>query len=55
MVVYYDRVRVGDIIGNWSPTINPPGSGPLVIGRRYNDFDGLYSTMEVDELTLWNN
>ena len=30
-------------------------SGKVVIGRAYTNADELYTTMEIDELTLWNN
>ena len=31
-----------------------PGSGAMVIGRRYLDFDSRYVSVIVDELLLWN-
>ena len=31
------------------------GSGQMVFGRKNVDFDSRYATMEIDELTLWNN
>ena len=33
---------------------NDPGNGELVIGRRYTDLGRNYTSVAVDELTLWN-
>ena len=33
---------------------NHPGNGKLIIGRRYTDWDHNYTSVAVDELTLWN-
>ena len=54
VVIYYNGEEVGKGFKYiWQLRIS--GSGHIVIGRGANDFDGLYSTMEIDELTLWNN
>ena len=31
-----------------------PGSGELVIGKRYTNIDGLYVDTDIDELVFWN-
>ena len=31
-----------------------PGSGDLVIGRRYTNKDGFYVNTDIDELVFWN-
>ena len=51
--VYYDGER--KVTVSPSGAIEPSGSGRIVIGRRFIDAFSGYATVEIDELTLWNN
>ena len=51
--VYYDGER--KVTVSRSGAIEPSGSGHMVIGRRFIDAFNGYATVEIDELTLWNN
>ena len=51
--IYYNGERKSASLGAMISV--PSGSGQMVIGRHYVDLDSGYATVEVDELTLWNN
>ena len=55
MSVYYDGELMGETNSKKSGLTISFGSGRMAIGRRYFDSDEKYATMEIDELTLWNN
>ena len=55
MSIYYDGVLMGET-DRKIPETHESGSGQMVIGRRYyDDSDEKFVSMEIDELTLWNN
>ena len=55
MEVYYDAEAVGTMhtIADTQPS--NASSGNMTVGRLEYDSDGNYATLEIDELTLWNN
>ena len=53
--VYYDGEEVGVEGSSPFSSAMPSGSSHVVLGRPYYSLDSLYSSVEVDELTLWNN
>ena len=56
ITVYHDGVQVASDTTKWPYSFPPyrPGDGTFVIGRFYTDRGEDYSSVEVDELTLWN-
>ena len=51
--IYYDgEKRTGDSV--LTVRTATPSDGRIVIGRKFGNVDGDYSTMEIDELALFN-
>ena len=55
MEVYYD----GELSGKTDTAQNNPlsssSSGNMSLGRLEYDYDGNYASLEIDEITLWDN
>ena len=53
--VYYDGTLMDTDTSGFGSSLKTVSSGQMVLGRQKCDYDGKYATVNVDELTLWDN
>ena len=53
LTLYHNHSEIKDPMVNVQDE-HPPGSGHIVIGRRYTNKDSHYSSILIDDFILWN-